>query len=492
MTIKNRFNATPSALSIFGISVALLAGAACSSAPAAPDSQAGVEPVDGAQVLGQVDNTTAYKVGDLVLIHKITPANAVVAARVYFGGGTAHLSASSAGLERLALNTAVSGGSQSHPKDEFNAAVDAMGSSITTFDDRDFSGYAMQSTIEHFSPTWALMLESILEPQLPESELELQRQRHLADIKSLQENPDRLVGHVALQLLFRRHPYANFQLGTLENVERFTREDLLSYHKSLLDSANMTVVVVGNIPARELLEKVKPLAALKPEVELSAPAELPPFEPSSGEIEVFEKSIPTNYIYGLYPAPAPGEPDYEAMLVASKYLSDRLFEEVRTIRNLTYAVSSGLSSRKVNYGVLYVTAVEPDKTMPVIFAEIQKLKDGDFSPKDLDESRNVFITRHYMDLETNGSQASLLARSHIVAGDWTRFASLIDRLNAVTPEDVQRVAQKYMKNYRFGIVGDPAEVDAPLFMDDAAHQAPENAPETEGVAPEDLPAPAAE
>src|SRR5690554_332797 len=487
MKINKRF----SAMSIFGISAAFLVGAACSSTPAKPDSQAGAEQIDGAQVLGQVDNTTAYKVGDLVVIHKITPANAVVAARVYFSGGAAHLSESSAGIERLALNTAVSGGSVSHPKDEFNAAVDSMGSSIATFDDRDFSGYAMQSTIEHFSPTWALMLESILEPQLPESEVHLQRQRHLADIKSLQENPDRLVGHIASQLLFRGHPYENFQLGTLENVERFTREDLVNYQKSLLDSATMTVVVVGNIPARELLEKVKPLATLKPEVELTA-QELPPFQPSSGEIEVFEKSIPTNYIYGLYPAPAFGEPDYEAMLVASKYLSDRLFEEVRTIRNLTYAVSAGLSSRQVNYGVLYVTAVDPDKTMPIIFAEIQKLKDGDFSPKDLDESRNVFITRHYMDLETNGSQASLLARSHIIAGDWTRFATSIDRLNAVTPEDVQRVAQEYMKNYRFGIVGSESDINPPLFIHDTAQQAPDNAPESEGVAPEDQPVPVTE
>ncbi|AWV89313.1 M16 family metallopeptidase [Bradymonas sediminis] len=482
MNKMNRFNAMMPAVGILGISAALLAGSACSSAPAKPDSEASAGQLEGVEKLGQVDNTTAYKVGELTLIHKATPANAVVAARVYFSGGAAHLTETTAGIERLALNTAVSGGSESHPKDEFNAAVDSMGSSISTFSDRDYSGYAMQSTVEHFAPTWELMLESILEPQLPEAELNLQRQRHLADIKSLKENPDRLVGYIASELLFSDHPYATFQLGTVENVERFTRDELVNYQKSLLDPAEMTVVVVGNVPTAELIEKIRPLSEVKPSVELLE-QELHPFKQSTGEVEVSEKTIPTNYIFGLYPAPAPGDADYEAMLVATKYLSDRLFEEVRTKRNLTYAVSAGLSSRRVNYGVLYVTAVDPSMTMPVIFGEIQKLKDGEFSPKDLDESRNVFITRHYMSLETNGSQATLLAESHIVAGDWTRFATSIDRLNAVTPEDVQRVAEKYMKDYRFGIVGSEEAIDKALFLNASAPQAPE----VEGAAPEDGP-----
>ena len=51
-------------------------------------------------------------------------------------------------------------------------------------------------------------------------------------------------------------------------------------------------------------------------------------------------------------------------------LSDRLFEEVRTKRNLTYAVQAGLSQRAANYGILYVTAVDPANTLPVMLAEL--------------------------------------------------------------------------------------------------------------------------
>ncbi|MFW6058416.1 MAG: M16 family metallopeptidase, partial [Persicimonas sp.] len=348
--------------------------------------------------LGEVDGTRAYKVGDVTVLHKETPANSVVAARVYISGGSANLTDETAGIERLALNTAVNGGTESHPRDEFNAALNSMGSSVGSFDDRDFSGYTMSSVVDSFGRTWDLMVESMVEPDLPEEELERQRERHLADIRALRDNPDRYVSHVASKLLFDGHPYDNLQLGEEENVANFTREDLAAYQRAMLQPERMTVVVVGNVSDEEIIERVKPLARLEQEAG-NEQAELTDFDADRTRLEVADKDIPTNYIFGLFPAPAPGSEDYEAMRVMTEYLKSRLFEEVRTKRNLTYSVSSGLSDRRTNYGYLYVTAVDPEQTMAVIYHEIDRLKDGDFSPDELDRARNVFITDHYMSQE---------------------------------------------------------------------------------------------
>ncbi|MGM0558120.1 MAG: M16 family metallopeptidase, partial [Myxococcota bacterium] len=176
--------------------------------------------------IGEVDGVTAYRVGGVTVLHKRTPATSVVSARVYLEGGSARLTDKTTGIERLALSLAVNGGTESHPKDEFNSALDSMGSSVSSFNDRDYSGYAMQSVLQNFGPTWDLMVETITEPALPEEELALQRERHLADIRSLQDNPDRLVGYVATGLLFEGHPYATLQLGTEETVSAFTREEI--------------------------------------------------------------------------------------------------------------------------------------------------------------------------------------------------------------------------------------------------------------------------
>lgn len=472
------------------IAAMMVVSAACSTTSGAPDEPPSEESADadedgGEQVverslpplaplqlseeepevedLGELDGTHAYRVGDVVVLHRQTPANSVVAARVYVAGGSANLTERTAGIERLALNTAVNGGTESRSKDEFNALLDSMGSSVGAFDERDFSGYSMKSVVDSFDATWDLMVEAMVQAKMPEDELELQRERHLASIRSLTDNPDRLVNHVAGKLLFKGHPYESFQLGTADNVATFTRDEVAAYQRAMLEPARMTVVVVGNVPREALLEGVSKLARIVPSGAIT-PQETGPLDAEQSEMVVEQKELPTNYILGLFAAPPPGHDDYEAMYVTMRFLRDRLFEEVRTKRNLTYAVSSGLSDRRANFGYLYVTAVDPDATMPVMFDEVEKLKNGDFTAEQLEQSRNVFITRHYMDLETNGSQASLLARSHLIAGDWKAQDETIDRLEAVTPEDVQRVASKYMTNYHFAVVGNPEQIDRALFM----------------------------
>lgn len=152
------------------------------------------------------------------------------------------------------------------------------------------------------------------------------------------------------------------------------------------------------------------------------------------------------------------------MVVGMDLLSDRLFEEVRTKRNLTYAVSAGLSSRTSNYGYFYVTAVDPAATVPVMFAEVEKIKNDGVTAQQLTETLNVFITQYYMGQETNSSQASALADAYILTGDYERAASFLDELGAVTPDDVQRVFKKYVTGVQFGVVGpEPAALDPTLF-----------------------------
>ena len=175
------------------------------------------------------------------------------------------------------------------------------------------------------------------------------------------------------------------------------------------------------------------------------------------------RELPTNYILGYFPAPPPGHADYPAMLVAMDYLGDRLFEEVRTKRNLTYAVSAGMSDAATNYGYLYVTAVDPKTTLPVMFDEVAKMKAAPLTDELLQQTVNVFITHYYMGLETNGSQAALLASAELVGGDWRLAETLQGKIRAVTAADVQRVANEYLGKYRFALVGDAEAFPAEMF-----------------------------
>lgn len=413
--------------------------------------------------LGAEAGVTAFKVGDLVVLHKPTPANQVVSAQLYFVGGAMRLTPATQGLEKLTLSVAASGGTRSTPKDEFNGRLDAVGASVGSFSDRDYSGMAMKTIVPYFDEVFSLFAQAATQPALPEGELDLEKKRQTAQYEAIFENNDSLVGYMASQLIFKGHPYANTQLGTNETIPGFTTKQLAEHHKMLLDPTNMLLVVVGDIPQEQLKAKVQEhFGALKGSGKfVAAPAATAMKQPM---ILSEKKEIPTHYILGLFSAPAPDHPDYAAMDVAMDYLSDRLFEEVRTKRNLTYAVSSGVSSQSSNYGYFYVTAVKPEETMPVIYAEVDKLQKDLMSDQQLKETLNVFVTGYYMGQETNASQASALAEAQLIDGDWRMAATRLERLRAVKPEDVKRVINTYVKNLQYGVVGPTKfEADAAIF-----------------------------
>jgi predicted Zn-dependent peptidase len=152
------------------------------------------------------------------------------------------------------------------------------------------------------------------------------------------------------------------------------------------------------------------------------------------------------------------DPDYPAFRAATDYLSDRLFEEVRTRRNMTYAVAAGLESRAANRGRVYVTAVDPDTTMKVIFSTVKGIQQGPVTNENVSESVNAALTNYLLAQETNMGQAAALGLWEIAGGGWQNYQKFIDRYKKVTAADVQRVAQKYMNHARFVVIGDPKKV----------------------------------
>jgi len=411
--------------------------------------------------MGSLGTTQAFKVGELTVIHRVTPANDVVAARLYILGGAANLDDSTQGLEKFALDVAVSGGTGSTPRDTFTSTLNRMGSEVFSFTDRDFSGYGLKSVVSNFGPTWDLMVQAVFDPAMPTEDVEIRRQQQLAEISGLLENPDSHVQHVASRLYFAGHPYFNLHVGTSENVSDFAREELLAYQRAMLKPERMLLVVVGNVQANDLIERIKSSFGRIQNSGEKLP-QIPEFKSAPG-VEIVERQLPTNYVLGYFDAPTPGSTNYPAAVVAMEYLRDRLFEEVRTKRNLTYAVSAGLASNRANYGYLYVTATDPQTTMGVIFDQVAEMKLMQIPKSELDQVVNVFLTEHYMGLETNGGQASMLARAHIMTGDWRTAEAFLADIRSVSPEDVQIFAQRYLDKFRFGVVGNKAALNPKAF-----------------------------
>ena len=145
------------------------------------------------------------------------------------------------------------------------------------------------------------------------------------------------------------------------------------------------------------------------------------------------------------------------------HLRYRLFEEVRTKRNLSYAPAAGLGGSSVPTGYLYVTAVDPNTTFKVMLDEARRLQAEPISDKDLAATKATYLTQYLMANESTDGQASMLADAELYGADWRLARTLPERIRAVTPAGAQAYARKYLGRLQMVVVGDPARIDKALF-----------------------------
>ncbi len=404
----------------------------------------------------------SFTVNGLKVIVAQNTATDIVAANMYFRGGVATMDPRQAGIERLTLDVATQA-TKNYPKDRLHAALDRMDSRLASGATLDYADVTIQCVKPNLAETWKIFTDVLLNPLFDPADLELARNRTLSAIRQSRDNPDQYLQQLASRAFYTNHPYEVDVQGTEETVRSFSPEELRAYMKSRLTTSQMLLVVVGNITRSELEPMVKasfgtlPAGAytnvVPPAVHHAAPS-----------MKIVRRELPTNYITGLFPVPGAGTPEGYAMRIAQSRLSQRLFEEVRTKRGLSYAPATFAGANFSNYGSIYVTAVSPDTTIKVMLAEVRRLQDELVPVKEVRDLTNQWLTGYYLAMETNASQADLLARYELMGRGYEEAGRSMERAKAVTPEAIQQVCMKYMHNLQYVLIGNPATLQIGAFM----------------------------
>ena len=404
---------------------------------------------------------TRTVVAGIPVIHKRVTANDVVAVQVYLKGGSAALTPDKAGIENL-LGAVITKGTTKYDKDKFNAIATSTGTAIGAGATSDWTTFTMQGVRQNWEQAWDLFTQAVLHPTFPEEEVALARSQIEDGLKQRPDDPDTFLEQVADSIVYAGHAYAVDPAGTPATMARLTRTDVVNWHKTRLTKANLLIIVVGNVAPDDLAKKVAEAFGSLPATGGEA-KKLATIASAKGEPALVKRELPTNYIEGVFSAPAPSHPDFAATRVGILILTDRLFEEVRTKRNLTYATFAQLSTRQANRGRIYVTAVNPDTTLKVMLAEVKRLTEEPVPEQLLKESINVFATGYFMGQQSNMGQANSLALWELSGGGYRNAATYVNRLRSVKPADIQRAARTYLKDFRFVVIGDPSRVSTALL-----------------------------
>jgi zinc protease len=241
----------------------------------------------------------------------------------------------------------------------------------------------------------------------------------------------------------------------MESVAKLTREQAVAHLAALREKGRLLLVVVGDVDPAAVVAKAQAAFGALPRGSY-AETPLPKVSFAKARLVAEERKVKTQYIQSAFTAPANGDPAYAAARVAMSLLRYREFEEVRTKRNLSYAPGAWLAQGGISYGVLSVSAVDPMTTMKVMFDEARRLQTEPVSAKELAATKEPLLTAYLMAAETTEGQAQLLANARLLVGDFREAGRFVEKVRAVTPEQVQDFARTYIRNLQTVQVGDPA------------------------------------
>ena len=405
---------------------------------------------------------TEFDVNGLKVIIKRRPSSPTVSAGLFTRGGVKNQTAKNAGIETLTLATATEA-SVKFPREVLRKEFARTGSAISGGAGYDFGVVSLTSTRQNFDKTWEMFTDIVLNPAFTPEDFGLARERLLTGLRNQSVSPDSSLGVLQDKVIYANHPYSTEPSGTLESVGSLKIEDLRLYHKSLLQTSRLLLVIVGDLDPLAVQKQITASFGKLPRGEYKD-TPTPRIGFAQPTLDVTARTIPTNYVKGIFSAPSLADPDYYAMRVAMTILQSRVYDEVRTKRNLSYAPSAEMENNAANTANIYVTANDANQSVSLMLREIESMKSDLMADEGFTGVPGYFLTTYYINQETNAAQIAELARYELIGGGWRNSLTFLDKIREVTPKDVQAVSQKYMKNIRFVVVGDPAAVSKEIFL----------------------------
>ena len=405
---------------------------------------------------------TEFDINGLKVIVKRRPSSPTVSAGLFTRGGVKNQTAENAGIESLTLSTAAES-SKKFPRNVLRKELSRTGSSIGAGANYDFGVISLSSTRQNFDRTWEIFTDVVLNPSFTPEDFQRVRDMTLTGLRNQSVSPDSFLGLQEEKIIYANHPYSIDPNGTIETVGRLKIEDLRAYHKNLLETSRLLLIIVGDLDPETVKKQITNSFGNLPRGKYKETV-TQPITFAEPTVDVTERAIPTNYIKGVFSAPSLNDPDYYAMRVAMTILQSRVYQEVRTKRNLSYAPNAEMDEKAANTANIYVTANDANQSISLMLKEIEGLKKTEVAEEDFSGVPGFFLTTYYTAQETNAAQVAELARYELIGGGWRNSLNFLDKIKQVTAKDIKAVSNKYMKNIRFVVIGSPAAINRGIFL----------------------------
>lgn len=356
------------------------------------------------------------------------------------------------------------GGTETRTKDQLDEEVDFIGASLNA---GSTSIYA-SSLKKHQDKILDLMADVLFNPIFPQDELDKLKKQALTGLAAAKDNPDAISGVVTNALVYGKdHPYGENQ--TEESTERIAVDDIRAYYETYFKPNIAYLAIVGDINEKEAKELVEQYFGEWEPGQVPAPVYEAPVTPSNRQVGLVDRSASVQSVIKLgYPLKMnPKNEDFLSTRVLGYILgggfNSRLNMNLREDKGFTYGARSSIGSDRLIASFSASTSVRTEVTDSAItemIYEIRNIAENGITEDELKEAKANLSGSFGRSLESPSTIASFainIAR-YDLPEDF--YSSYLQRLNALTVEDINAAAKKYIKpeNMHITIVGNGGEI----------------------------------
>jgi len=357
------------------------------------------------------------------------------------------------GREGLAALTAdlLTEATKTRTSSQISEATDFIGASLDTSAQTDYALLTLTVLAKDLATGLDLLTDVLLHPTFPEAEIARRREAALASMRAEEDNPGSVADRAFLKALFGNSPYGHPVIGTPDGVRRLTRKDLVDFYNAHYRPERAIITVAGDVSADDISARLR--SALQGWARGdSAAFVFPPTEYGSAKAVTINKPITqANIVLGQVGV-ARDNPDYFAITVMNFVLggggfTSRLLDNIRTKGGLAYSVGSGFSVNKARGSFQVVMQTKNQSANDAIQRACTELEQIRQQPVTDDElaGAKLYLTGSFpMRFDTTAKIASFLAQVEFYELGADYADTYAARIEAVTKDDIQRVAQQYV------------------------------------------------
>ncbi len=381
---------------------------------------------------------------------------------VFLAAGSRYETPETNGIAHFAEHMFFKGTERRPTARDIGMAIDGIGGEFNAFTGKEYTGYYVKCASEHQGIALDVLADMLRHSKFEEEEIDREKGVIVEEMNMYFDTPRDFIGGVYDDLLYGDQPLGWDIIGRKETVRGATRQTFLDYLTQWYKPARMVVGIAGRLDGDVQAEVERLFGDLEPGG-AGAPLPLQPLPNGSGpRVKLHTKQSDQAHLVVGVPSRPLNHPDRYVLQVLATVLgggmSSRLFTEVRERRGLAYYVY-GINHSYTDAGSLHAQAGVDinriDEAVTTIADQLKRIVDEAVPPDELAKAKNFAKGRFVLQLENPQGLILFGLRREVLEGHVVEPDEVLAAIDAVTVDDVQRVAQEVLGSnaLRLALVG---------------------------------------